>query len=228
MTRTITDLLAEVPEGQSRLFKAKHPSADEDRFVEVWSNLYYEPYVLWKNRPEKDIWMGSRGEKGVRVGLDTIVEQPDLVFGKILGKLVDFCQPGMGVYLVSPALLAVIERLDPGSVEIKPVMINARDGEAPFYLVMPNRSLEAVDPDRCDIDITDRKLGDQWFRRVSFPNGAAFNSEATKDIHNFADIDAFQKWFWSRELLAAAKEAGIRGIYATVPATLPTRDVDRF
>jgi hypothetical protein len=228
MTRTITDLLAEVPEGQSRLFKAKHPSADEDRFVEVWSNLDYEPYVSWSNRPEfgQGPWMGARVKP--RIGLDTLTELPDFRFKKKLAKLVDFLECGMGAYLVSPALLAVIERLDPGSVEIMPVLIKARDGEAPFYLVMPNRSLEAVDPDRCDIDITDRKLGDQWFRRVSFPNGAAFNSEATKDIHNFADIDAFQKWFWSRELLVAAKEAGVRGIYATVPATLPTRDVDRF
>ena len=228
MTRTITDLLAEVPEGQSRLFKAKHPSADEDRFVEVWSNLNYEPYVSWSNRPEfgQGPWMGARGTP--RAGLQTIVESPDLRFKKKIEKLVDFIQPGMGAYLISPALLAVIERIDPGSLEVMPVVIKARDGEAPFYLVMPNRSLEAVDPDRCDIDITDRKLGDQWFRRVSFPNGSAFNSEATKDIHNFADIDAFQKWFWSRELLVAAKEAGIRGVLATVPSTLPTKDVDRF
>jgi hypothetical protein len=55
-----------------------------------------------------------------------------------------------------------------------------------------------------------------------------FITNLIKHIHNFADIDAMQKWFWSRDLLTAAKEAGIRGIYATVPATLPTRDVDRF
>jgi hypothetical protein len=228
MTRTITDLLAEVPEGQSRLFKAKHPSADEDRFVEVGTNWNYGAAVSWTNPPEplQGLWIGARGTP--RVGLDTLVEQPDFRFSKKLGKLVDFFHSQGAAYLVSPALLAVIERLDPGSLEIKPVMIKARDGEVPFNLVMPNRLFEAVDPDQCDIDITDRKLGDQWFRRVSFPNGAAFNSEATKYIHNFADIDAFQKWFWSKELLVAAKEAGIRGIYATVPATLPTREFDRF
>lgn len=228
MTRTITDLLAEVPEGQSRLFKARHPSADEDRFVEVGTNWNYGAVVSWTNPPEplQGLWIGARGTP--RVGLDTLVEQPDFRFSKKLGKLVDFFHSHGAAYLVSPALLAVIERLDPGSLEIKPVMIKARDGEVPFNLVMPNRLLEAVDPDRCDIDITDRKLGEQWFRSVSFPNGATFNSEATKDIHNFADIDAFQKWFWSRELLVAAKEAGIRGVLATVPSTLPTKDVDRF
>lgn len=228
MTRTITDLLAEVPEGQSRLFKAKHPSADEDRFVEVGTNWNYGAVVSWKNSPKplQGLWMGARGTP--RAGLDTLIEQPDFRFSKNLRKLVDFFHSQGSAYLVSPALLAVIERLDPGSLEVMPVLIKARDGEAPFNLVMPNRLLEAVDPDRCDVDITDRKLGDQWFRRVSFPNGAAFNSEATKDMHNFSDIDAIQKWFWSRELLAAAKDAGIRGIYATVPATLPTREFDRY
>ncbi|WP_397581128.1 imm11 family protein [Sphingorhabdus sp.] len=228
MTRTITDLLAEVPEGQSRLFKAKHPSADEDRFVEVWSNLDYEPYVSWSNRPEfgQGPWMGARVKP--RIGLDTLTELPDFRFKKKLAKLVDFIQPGMGAYLVSPALLALIERLDPGSLEVKSVVIKARDGEAPFYLVMPNRSLEAVDPDRCDVEINWEKIGDYWYRRVNLSDGAAFRAGLTNKIHNFSDMDAVQKWFWSRELLAAAKEAGIRGIYATVPATLPTRDVDRF
>lgn len=228
MTRTITDLLAEVPEGQSRLFKAKHPSADEDRFVEVWSNLDYEPYVSWSNRPEfeQGPWMGARVKP--RIGLDTLTELPDFRFKKKLGKLVDFIQPGSGAYLISPALLAVIERLDPGSLEVKPVMIKARDGEVPFNLVMPNRLLEAVDPDRCDVRIETEWFSEHWFTSVRFPSGAAFQSELTKEIHNFSDIDALNKWFWSKELLAAAKEAGVRGIYATVPATLPTRDVDRF
>jgi Protein of unknown function (DUF1629) len=228
MTRTITDLLAEVPEGQSRLFKAKRPFADDDRFVEVWSNLNYEPYVSWRNRPEfeQGPWTGARVKP--RIGLDMIVEQPDFRFKKKLGKLVDFIQPGTGAYLVSPALLAVIERLDPGSLEVKPVEIKALDGEAPSYLVMPNRLLEAVDPDRCDVRIETEWFSEQWFTTVRFPGGAAFQYELTKDIHNFSDIDAFQKWFWSRELLASAKEAGVRGIVAIVPATLPSRDIDRF
>lgn len=227
MTRTITDLLAEVPEGESRLFKAKHPSADDDRFVEVWTNWNYPQDISWKNRPEPDqgLWMGARVKP--RIGLDTIVEQPDFRFKKKLGKLVDFYMLGGG-YLVSPALLTLIERLDPESLEVMPVMIKALDGEAPFYLVMPNRLLEAVDPDRCDVRVETEWFSEKWFTTVRFPDGAAFQPQLTKDVHNFSDIDALQKWFWSKELLAAAKEAGIRGIRATVPATLPTRDVDQF
>ncbi len=111
MTRTITDLLAEVPEGQSRLFKAKHPSADEDRFVEVWSNLDYEPYVSWSNRPEfgQGPWMGARVKP--RIGLDTLTELPDFRFKKKLGKLVDFIQPGSGAYLISPIQTVAMSEL---------------------------------------------------------------------------------------------------------------------
>ncbi|MEQ1547355.1 MAG: DUF1629 domain-containing protein [Chakrabartia sp.] len=228
MNRKITDLLAEVPEGQSRLFKAKHASADENRFVEVMTNWNYDAVVSWTNPPEplQSLWTGSRVKP--RNGLDTLVEQPDFRFRKKLGKLVDFFQSQGAAYLVSPALLDVIERLDPGSLDVMPVMIKALDGEVPFNLVMPNRALEAVDPDRCDVQIERRKIVEQCFTDVRFPNGAAFQSELTKGIHNFADIDAFQKWFWSRELLAAAKEAGIRGIYATVPAGLSSSIVDEF
>ncbi|MEQ1547356.1 MAG: DUF1629 domain-containing protein [Chakrabartia sp.] len=229
MTRTITDLLAELPEGESRLFKAKHPSADDDRFVEVWSNLNYEPYVWWKNQAEfeEQPWTGTRVKP--RIGLDALVE-PNITFNGQGSKLVDFHQPGGGaVYLVSPALLAVIERLDPGSLEVRPVVIKAKDGGAPFYFVMPKRLLEAVDPDRCDVQIEAVDIGGgKWRTLVRLSGGAAFHSEITKSIHNFADLDAPNKWFWSRELLAAVKDAGMRGVSASVPATLPTIDIDQF
>ena len=229
MTRTITDLLAEVPEGQSRLFKAKYPFAYDDRFVEVWTNWNYPQDISWKNSPELEqgLWMGSRVKP--RIGLDTLVEQPDFRFSRNIAKLVDFYQTEGAGYLVSPALLAVFERLDPGSLEVTPVVIKARDGEVPFNLVMPDRLLEAVDPDRCDVKTEAVDIGGgKWRSLVRLSEGAAFRSEITKGIHNFADLDAPMKWFWSRELLGAAKEAGIRGILATVPATLPTRDIDRF
>ena len=228
MTRTITDLLAEVPEGQSRLFKAKHPSADEDRFVEVCNNWNYDQGISWKNSPEFEqaLWTGARVKP--RIGLDTLVEQPDFRFRGKLRKIVDFYRLAGAAYLASPALLEVIERLDRGSLEVKPVAIKALDGEIPFNLVMPNRLLEAVDPDRCDVRIETEWFSEHWFTSVRFPSGAAFQTELTKEIHNFSDIDALNKWFWSRELLVAAKEAGIRGVLATVPSTLPTRDVDRF
>jgi hypothetical protein len=228
MTHTITDLLAEVPEGESRLFKAEDPSADEDRFVEVGTNWNHKATVSWRNSPEfeKLLWTGTRVKP--RIGLDTLVEKPDFSFSKKLRKIVDFFHSEGAAYLVSPALLAVIEHLDPRSLEVIPVMIKALDGEAPFYLVMPNRLLEAVDPDRCDVRIETEWFSEKWLTSVRFPDGAAFQPELTNGIHNFADLDAPNKWFWSRELLVAAKEAGIKGIHARVPATVPSRDIDQF
>jgi len=227
MTRTISDLIAEVADGQSRTFKANNPSADNDHFVEVWSNLDYNVYVSWVNSPgpEKGLWTGARVKP--RIGLETLID-PDFRFPKNKAKLVDFIHSQGSAYLVSGALLAVIERIDPGSLEVKPVLIKARDGEVPFNLVMPTRLLEAVDPNRCDVQIEKRKVGEHKFTSVDLYDGAAFQVELTKGIHNFSDIDLPNKWFWSRDLLAAAKEAKVRGIRATVPATLPTRDIDRF
>ncbi len=227
MRRTIGDLLAEVPEGQSRIFEAIMPNINSDRFVEVVYNWNYDAILSWKNRalPGEGPWMGSRRKS--RIGLSGLVE-PRLTFERDARALVDFYMPSPGVHVISENLLAIIERSDPGSLEVRPVIVEARDARVDMNMVMPTRLLEAVDPDQCDINIVAERLDMIWLQRVRFPHGAVFASQIDESVHNFADIDVRNRWFWSTELVSTAKNAGIRGIRTKKPAGRVSEQFDEF
>lgn len=233
MSRSIDDLLSEVPEGQSRSFKATITDANNDRFVEVAYNWDYGTVISWNNRPplldhppySQLPWTGARRKP--RIGLSSLAE-PDITFRRNVEELVDFHSTGTGAHIISSKLLALIERLDPESLEVIPVVIKARNGNADFDMVMPNRLLHAVDADRCDVDVIDEKLDTIWVRKVRFPKGAIFDPEISMDIHNFADIDVMNRWFWSRELVDEAKICGIKGLYTKKPGGLASQQFDQL
>lgn len=225
MIRTISDLLAEVPEGQSRTFRAPVSGAKEHRYVEVSDSWSSGAPVAWNNRPPpgEGPWMGARPKP--RIGLASIGE-PDLSFRKNLDKLVDFYSTPGGAFIISQKLLDVIEDMDPGSLEISPAIIKAKNGKARYYFVMPVRNLSAVDVSKTDVIVEDELYHTTWIRRVKFPNGAIFDGARLKGMHNFSDIDAYNRWFWSQDLVDAAKAACVRGLYTTRPGGLASEKVD--
>ncbi len=227
MRRTIGDLLAEVPEGQSRSFKADHSGAFENRFVEVAYNWEYGTTPSWNNRPSLlDLpWMGSRAKS--RVGLDKIAE-PNLTYKRPSAQLVDFYSTGTGATLISDRLLEVFERLDPGSLEIRKVVMNARDGQVPFNMVMPVRLLEAIDVSYCDVDVVAESLGPQWIQIINFPNGVIFDHFIDQYVQNFSDIDLRNRWFWSCEIFKKVKDCGIRGVVARSPGGRASQQIDQM
>jgi len=222
MKRTVGELYASVPEGGSQIFKAEVPDVMEKRFVSVAFNHDYRGIFSWKNQPgiREQPRIGSRQTS--RRGLDTL-PTPEITFSRKQDKLADFYSISLAVHAISNKLRDLIEDLDPGSLEVLPVSVKAKDGEVDYNLVMPARVLSAVDPDLCDIEIVDERLGHGWSRKVRYPNanGAAFDPELDPAIHTFVDIDVPQQWLWSRHLLEMARNAGIKGLYAMVPESYP-------
>ena len=227
MSLSVGDLLAKVPKGQSRSFKSNTPGESNDRFVEVAYNWNYGSVLTWGNRPpmEEAPWMGSRSKP--RIGLDGMLE-PELAFDREAGELVDFYMPSPSVHVISDRLLALINRIDPDSLEVRPVVVKTRGGQARLNMVMPRRLLEAVDAERCDVDIVAKKLDTIWVARVNFPRGAVFDPQLASDIHNFADLDMGSRWFWSSELVNTAKQAGIKGLYTKKPGGLASEQIDEL
>lgn len=225
MARKIDELLDLVPEGESRSFKATIDDPHEDRFVEVAYNWNYGSIISWNNRPENGPWMGSRSKP--RIGLQEFSE-PDVSFDRDVEDLVDFHSPSPGLHVVSNKLLELIELHDPGSLETRAILIQARNGMADFNMVMPKRLLHAVDADRCDVDIVSKKLDTIWVKRVNFPDGAFFDPNIPNEIHNFADIDVKNRWFWSRLLVDLAKNSAIKGVRTKKAAGLTSQQFDEF
>lgn len=211
---TIDDLLRQVPEGQTRLFERPIKDAVEDRFFSVHNNWNYSTRLEWHNDlpAEQAPWAGSRGVPRIPI---SVLPPPEVTFKGPSKRIVDFyAMGGEQAFFVSDRLVALIEELDPGSLDRRQITVKTRDGVVDYNIVMAARLLEVVDPARTDVLIEDKNYAGQWIRSVRFPDAVVFRGEVVTDmgIHSFTDIDA-RGWYWSRELIDAAKAAGIKGLY---------------
>lgn len=221
---SIDDLQRQVPEGETRLFERPRPDVVEERFFAVHMSWDYKPGRLtWHNKPplEQTPWNGSRTTPRIPV---TSVPDPDVTFDGPLADLVDFYSTGTDASFISKKLAALIENIDPNSLDRRTITISARDGSCDFIMVMGARNLEAVDPARTDVLIKDKDYG-RWLRSIQFPTGVVFHDGLPIAIHSFTDIDV-RGWFWSRTLIEEAKAAGIKGLYTMLPGRVsgPTLD----
>lgn len=225
---TIEDMLASVPEGAIKLFQRRNMEDGEERFLSVHQNWDYKPGRLeWHNRLsfEQNPWFGSR-----RVARRPIFSLPPakVTFRGPAKDIVDFYSTGTDAFFLSERLIALFDRLDPGTMDRMPVTIEARTGaRVPFYMAMPDRSIEAVDTARTNVLIKDEDFAGEWIRSITFPDGAVFHGDDLTNVSHFTDLDLFG-WFWSRELIEAARADGIRGFRTISCATTTGFTVDRL
>lgn len=224
---TIDDLSRQVPEGQTRLFERGVKDAAEDRFFAVHMSWDYKPGRLtWDNKPplEEGPWTGSRTRARIPI---SAVRQPDINFAGPSKDIVDFYSSGTHASFISHKLADLIEALDPGSLDRRSIAINAQDGAVDYNIVMPARTLEAVDPARTDVLIKDKNYAGQWLRSIQFPDGVAFRQDVPAEVQSFSDIDV-RGWFWSRRLIEAAKAAGIVGLYTMQAGRVSGSTIDNL
>jgi hypothetical protein len=223
---TINDLILQVPEGESKLFERKIKDAVENRFFRVYPSHKYYPRLDWINKPEmtNSPWSGSRGVPRKPLSILSNIEAH---FEGSVSLIVDLYGSGGDAFFISNKLTKLIESFDPGSLERTSIIVGAEDGTVDYNIVMTSRNIEAIDVDRTDILIGYENLGGQWFRDIQFPNDVVFRSEMLADIHCFSDADV-HGWFWSRELIDAAKAAGIRGLYTKPAGKITGSSVDEL
>jgi hypothetical protein len=224
---TIDEMFRQVPEGESRLFERSVSDTVENRFFSVRYNHYSGLVLDWHNPlpMEEAPWTGNRYKARIPI---SVLPPPVLTFEGKADRIVDFyAWGGLQTFFISDKLRALIDDLDPGSLDSRPVMIKAKDRSIVFNLVMPARSIDAIDPQRTDVLIKDEKLATQWARRVRFPTGVVFRENALKHVHNFSDFNV-NVWLWSRELIDAAKAAGIKGVRAKRPGMVTGPDEYSF
>ncbi len=226
MIVTVSDLLSNLKEDQSQVFTAGGDHNYEYRFLEVAYNWEYGTCLSWENRPpflEKP-WLGSRVKP--RIGLNNF-EGSDLVYEGPKKALVDFYRTPSAAFVISDRLLDVFDMVDPGSLEVRRVEVQARDGRVPFNMVMPLRLIEAIDAGRCDVNCSAEQQGPRWLRRISFPRGGVIRNDIDTAIHNFAELDMCL-WLWSIELFEKAKSAGVKGIVLRTPGVAASRQIDQI
>lgn len=208
---SIEDMLQQVPKGETRLFERPCADDGEERFFSVRQNFDYPGRLGWHNALdlEENPWFGSRWKPRIPV---SSMPTPDVTFKRAATALIDFYSTGNDAFFLSERLVALIDRLDPGSLERRPVTIKAAKGvEVSFFMAMPNRSQSVVDTRRTDVLIKDEDYAGEWVRSVEFPAGVSFRNEDLADVSSFTDLD-LNGWFWSKELIEVAKVEGIKGV----------------
>lgn len=220
--QTIGELCQQVPTGETRIFKPSRDDLGEERFFAVSQNWnYYPGRLTWSNKPGlmENPWYGSRFKARIPI---SAIPVPEVSFEGPASDLVDFYSTSADCFFLSERLCDLIEELDPGSLDQLPITIAAEDGAVPYRVVMPARSLEAVDVARTTVVIQDEKFASDWVRYIRFPLGIVFKGDALAGIHSFSDYDALA-WYWSQELIDLAKASKIKGLEAdSVRAKGPT------
>lgn len=221
-------MLSRVPLGTTELFPRRDREDGEERFLSVHQNWDCKPGRLeWHNRLslEENPWFGSRAVARQPIFL---LPAPIVTFRGPAKDIVDFYSTGTHAFFLSERLMALFDRLDPGTMDRRPITIEARNGaKVPFYMAMPDRSIEAVDTDRTSVLIKDEDFAGEWFRSVTFPDGAVFRVDGLASVQHFTDLD-LSGWFWSRELIEAAQSEGIKGVRTISCANTSGFTVDRL
>ena len=224
---SLDEMIDSVPPGGYQWFERSNYEPYEELFFQVWQSWDGRPErMVWTNKPPFGMtpWLGNRAKP--RIGLDA-VQTPDLRFDGPSSDLVDFYSTGTHAFIVSDRLVQLIETIDPGSVYQVPLAVPTKDGEVQFYAVLPRRVIDALDPRRTTVQVSDTMYGTAFSRSVNFPEGIVLDNDCLKGIASFADTQTLG-WYWSRQLIDLAKAEGIRGLYAKSVATYPAREVARL
>ena len=128
---SVSGLLPLVAEGETRLFEATIKGSVENNFFVISPSHEYSPRLEWTN--PQDLLENPRPatRKGPGVSIFSI-PAPDLRFKGLSKKLVDYYAINANSYYLSDRLVDLIERIDPGSIERRPVTVKARDGDVAF------------------------------------------------------------------------------------------------
>lgn len=222
---SIESMLRLVPEGETRLFERLCKDNGEERFFSVHQNFNYPYRTQWHNMLSFGNNPSFKLRWVPRISVFSLPE-PDVTFKGPAETLIDFYSTGNHAFFLSERLVALFDRLDPGSLERRPVIIRGREGKQfPFFMAMPSRSLSVIDPRRTDVLIQDKDYGGQWIRSVKFPNGVSFSNEDLEGVYSFTDLD-LSRWFWSRELIDTARSEGIKGVEFMSARTITNLPVD--
>jgi len=145
------------------------------------------------------------------------VRLPEISFDGPAKDVVDFYGTSCEFSFLSDKLYQLLASLDPESIDSREIRLTTRDTSLPFHAVLPTRSVPAIDVARTDIELTDQNIMNKVVPMFDFPVGMVFNNAELGDATNFCELHTGE-WYWSEDLLRAAKELGARGLYAVSKA----------
>ena len=205
------DASREMKHDEKRLYKPAIEGVLEDQYFRIWVNWDYSQRLHWKNPP--DMLERPRPDYRYFPGASvSSISEPELNFPANAIKLVDYYNIENHCNFVSDRFADFVEQHAPGTIERRRVKVKARDGMVDYNLVIPRHMIEAVDTERSSIEIIafDREDGN-WFFSASMIGDPVFDPARTAGCLHFTDPDA-SGWYWSRQLIDAAKAAGLRGM----------------
>ena len=216
--RTVSALLEKVDFPNNYVHEPDVPGESDANYFAVSFNYDYGPPLEQIDQPE--FTDRTAGANATRLR-DAVPADPNrshiIVFEKQVKKadLSDFYGWSGDFWLISDRLRRLIEDLDPGSIECVEAVGHNLTPNQPYWACLSKRNLEAVDTTKSGVRVTHENLAADGEKpiisqRIIINRGAIFDSEVTKGAHHFWDID-LRRWFWSRELIARAHHAGIRG-----------------
>ncbi len=208
---SVSALLAQLEDGVDTLHQPSISEATEENYFAAKYDFDFGDLPTWLNPPglEAMPWLGARTKPRIHVW---DIPRPILELEDPAKPIPDFLVFPVCSFVVSDKLKLLIEECEPGSLECAEVGFASSKPDQKYWLVMPRNSLEAVDVTKTAVGISHKTLNTDAIRLIRFAGNVVFDPDVTAGVCSFSDID-IREWFWSRELMARAADAGITGVH---------------
>jgi uncharacterized protein DUF1629 len=220
--KTVEDLKALVPKGESKLFpKRQAPPTGASAFYMINTTgefLYALPD--WLNRPDISQMPRGPGWLGDPIPLSG-VEEPNLLFNDKHETPGDYYSMGSDTHLLSSRLANLTREVDPDFGELRAVKLAFASGRAPAecFMALPTRVIDAVDISRTDVHIESANVpegSDRYVVHVRYGKSFVLRDDELAGVQTFVEPHR-RRWLWRRELFDRAKDAGCVGLRGVNP-----------
>jgi hypothetical protein len=220
----VADLISAARGSEKITYRRTSPPTRETRYyaVQQMGEYFNECVPRFVNRPAIDLCpRPARGAIGYRslASLGEIQLEFKIYGGRRMAPF--YSGWGINLFLLSDALLDVVQRRDPNAFETATPKIAFEDGVPVrgYTVVMPTRVIDAADIEKTDISIARYVRPPHVGPTVTlaqYESGLVLRGDI--DVATFRDLVG-PDWFWSVDLIKEVAAAGVRGVRFSHPTS---------
>ena len=217
---SVADMRRGLRDGEVKTFTREiEPTGSEPAFYYVGQSGEYSESPIWVGGPPLEAKPTVEAYGRPRRSLAGYANL-EFRFRGTQEQIADINRVGVGLYFISQRVHRLLRSRGENSYESTDCLVRFTDGSESheWLLILPSRVIEAIDLNKTTVIAQRLEItpGSGLFTTQSyFPSGVVFRDDLYPEIQTF--VDQYEPyWFWRKDLVVAAVDAGVRGLLAAL------------